>query len=420
MVAGVRRPVLLLPEGLRQSGGASFDDHALAAVLLHELTHVRRRDYLANLLARVVALPIAYHPATRVLHDRIRQTREMICDAAAAGAFPSKSSYARSLLSLAEGFVVHPSNVEAVGFFDTNGNSLEERIMKLTESKLPVSLTLRSVRLMAGTVVLVAGTGAAATLHLKTPPPIVYAMQTQQSTPALPAPPPLPEPPDPAPLVAVPAPPPIPAPPPAPKPAPTPHPEAQPSQEGQEVRALTPDERKEIDERVAAMRDQMQALKIQMKDMKPIVIPKIDLKILDSPEFAKQMADMKITVDSPEFRKQMEELKVTVNSPEFKKQIEDAARNAHVAVMNSPEFKRQMEEIDRQVNSPEFKQQIEMSKKLAMEAQADAGLRTAEMRKQLAEASAAIAEAQKQVHDAGVQKQLDEAQRRIQEATKHF
>ena len=58
MVAGVRRPTLLLPEGLRQGSDAGFDDHAFAAVLLHELTHVRRRDYLANFAARLIALQI--------------------------------------------------------------------------------------------------------------------------------------------------------------------------------------------------------------------------------------------------------------------------------------------------------------------------------------------------------------------------
>ena len=76
MVIGMHCPVLLLPESLRHTNDAAFDDNALTAVLLHELAHVRRRDFLSNLLARVVALPIAYHPATQALHTRIRQTRE--------------------------------------------------------------------------------------------------------------------------------------------------------------------------------------------------------------------------------------------------------------------------------------------------------------------------------------------------------
>lgn len=410
MVAGVRRPALLLPECLRQSSDAGFDDHALTAVLLHELMHVRRRDYLANLLARVVALPIVYHPATHVLHGRIRQTREMICDAAAAGAFPSKSTYARSLLALAEGIVTEPYNVEAVGLFDSTRNLLEERIMKLIESKLPVSPRLRSARVVAGTLVLVAGTGGAATLHLKASTPVVYAMQSAQAPPAAA--------PAPEPQVATPAPAAAPAPAPAPAARPRRTPEG--SADRQEVRDLTPQERKEIDEQAAAVHEQMEHLKIEIKNLKPIVIPKIDLKILNSPEFEKQMADLKVAVDSPEFRKQMEELKIKVNSPEFKKEIAEASEKARVEVLNSADFKRQMEDVTRQVNSPEFKRQIEMSKKLAIDFQADAGRRREEMRKQLAEAAAAIAEARKQVHDSGVEKELDEAQKRIEEATRPF
>ena len=426
MVAGVRRPVLLLTESLRQSSKTACSDSALAAVLLHELTHVRRRDYLANLLARVVALPIAYHPATHLLHRRIRQTREMICDATAAGAFASKSTYARSLLALAEGIARVPFHVEAVGLFDSTRNLLEERIMKLTESKIPDSLALRCVRVAAGTLVLVASSGTAASLHLKASTPFVYAMQTRQSAPApqvepasdaAPTPPVAPAPqatqalerPSPAASPAVP-----------PRPAPEPQPAPKALADQQTVRELTPQERKELDEQMVAVREQMKNLKVQLKDMKPIVIPKIDVKIFESPEFAKKMADVRVKIDSPDFRKQMDQIKLKMESPEFKKQMEEVARAANFDAVNSPEFKRQMDEIARQVNSPEFKQQMEWSKKLVAEARADDGRRTAEMRKQLAEASAAIAEAQKQVHDAGIQKQLDEAQRRIQEAVKPF
>lgn len=420
MVIGMRRPMLLLPESLRQSGDACFDDHALAAVLLHELAHVRRRDYVLNLLSRVAAVPIAYHPATQAVHGRIRQTREMICDAAAAGALASNSSYARSLLALAEGIVSPTQNVEAVGLFDSTRNSLEERIMKLTEQKLPLSLTLRTVRIVAGTAILVAGTGAAATLHVKATTPVVYAMQTPQAVPAAPIAPVAPEPPAPAPS-------PVPnsAPRPTPPPVPAPAPEVR--SDLNESRQLTEQERKELDEQLAAAHEQVRTATQELKLNVPIKIPPIDMKNFPGPEFDKQMADFskqmaefKFQMDSPEFRKQMDEMRANLDSPEFKKQIAEAAKQASRAAVDNPEFKRQMEEISRKVNSPEFRAQIEQSKKLAMEARADAVHHSAEARKQLAEASAAIAEARKQVHDEAVQRQLDEAQRRIDQAAKTF
>lgn len=411
MVVGVRRPVLLIPSNLRQSGGPVFDDAALTAVMLHELAHVQRRDYLANLLTRIIALPIAYHPATQVLHQRIRQTREMICDANAAGVLNSKSRYARSLLALAEGIVRPTQPVEAVGLFDHTRNSLEERIMKLSEPNVPLGRTLRAVRILTGTVVMVAGTGAAATMHFKAAPPTVYAMQEPQAAPLI-----APEP-SPAPQAPAASPAPSPAPAPVATPAPTPASPADPEPaiavDGQQVRKLTPQERKEIDEQTAKVRDDVRVMKLNLKEIKPIVIPEIDLKVVQSPEFQKQMADLKIQVNSPEFKKQMEDLKLRLNSPEFKKHMAEAADTASLSVINSEEFKRQMEALDRQVNSPEFREQIEQAKKQALESRADA-------RKQMDEARAAIAEATKGIHDKAIQKRLDEAQRKLEQASKSF
>ena len=409
MVVGMRRPVLVLPASLRHGCDACFDEHALTAVMLHELAHIRRRDYLSNMLARVAALPIAYHPATQAIHVRICQTREMICDAAAAGALASKSSYARSLLTLAEGIVSSPQHVEAVGLFDHNRNSLEERIMKLTEQKLPLSLTLRTVRIVAGTAILVAGIGAAATVHVKATTPVVYAMQSPQVAPAAPAAPLPPEPQPPAPT-------------PAPRPSPPPPPALAPEVQVdlQEVRPLNRQERKELDEQMVVVRDQVRIATQDLKLKIPITIPPIDLKNFPGSEFDKQMAKFKDQMNSPEFRKQMDKMRLKLESPEFRKQIDEAATQASRVVVDGPEFRRQMDEVNRQVNSPEFREQIEQSKKLAMEARADAVRNSAEARKQLAAASAAIAEARKQVHDESVQRQLEQAQRSIDNASKTY
>lgn len=407
MVVGVRRPVLLLPVSLHHGSDVGFDDHALTAVMLHELAHIRRRDYLTNLLARVAVLPIAYHPATQAVYGRIRQTREMICDAAAAGALASKSSYARSLLALAEGMISPSSHVEAVGLFDPTRNSLEERIMKLSEQKLPLNLTLRTFRIGAGASILVAGIGGATTLHVKATTPVVYAMQTSQTTPAAPAPPPAPQPPPPAPALR-------------PTPRPTPNPVPDVHAVLQQSRQLTKEERKEIDQQMTETQEQIRKVTQDLQVNTPTIIPPMDLKNFPGPEFDKQMAEFKDRMSSPDFRKQMDEVREKINNPEFKKQIAEIASNANRAVLESPEFKRQMEDINARINSPEFRAQLETSKKLAVQARSDAVQHSVEARKQLAEASVAISEARKQVHDEAVQRQLDEAQRRIDQASKAF
>ena len=58
-VVGWLRPVILLPA----SALAGLSPAQLEAVIAHELAHVRRHDYLVNLLQTVVETLLFYHPA---------------------------------------------------------------------------------------------------------------------------------------------------------------------------------------------------------------------------------------------------------------------------------------------------------------------------------------------------------------------
>ena len=70
-VVGWLRPVILLPA----SALAGLSPAQLEAVIAHELAHVRRHDYLVNLLQTVVET-LFYHPAVWWLSHRIRIERE--------------------------------------------------------------------------------------------------------------------------------------------------------------------------------------------------------------------------------------------------------------------------------------------------------------------------------------------------------
>jgi beta-lactamase regulating signal transducer with metallopeptidase domain len=393
LVIGVRHPVLLLPACLRHSAEGCFNDQNLTAILSHELAHIRRCDYLVNLITRILSLPVAYHPATHALHGRIRQTREMICDAHAAGSFESASTYARSLLAIAGRTVKPFIHIEAVGLFDHTPNTLEERIMNLTAQRLPVSLALRAARIAIGSAVLLAAVGTAATLHIKpTGPsifvtPTVYAAQVPQAAPT-------------------PAPSPAPAPAATPAPSPTPKAHRNPPTvivDG-EVRELTPQEQQKLEKDLGASMEQIQQLKKQFED----------------PAFKKQWADSMKVFDSADFKKQMEDLKIDLkglDNPQFAKNILDAQKLALTSVFNDPSFKLQMDQFKLQFDSPEFRAQMEQAKNLALEAHANAEKRSAETRRQLDDASQTIEEVKKQIHDAKIQQQLEQAQRSIENAT---
>jgi len=76
VTAGWWRPVVLVPAAL-VSGMAP---PLLEALLAHELGHIRRHDYLVNLLQNMIETLLFYHPAVWWISHRIRVEREQIAD----------------------------------------------------------------------------------------------------------------------------------------------------------------------------------------------------------------------------------------------------------------------------------------------------------------------------------------------------
>jgi beta-lactamase regulating signal transducer with metallopeptidase domain len=74
--AGWWRPVVLLPAGLL----TRMPTELIEALLAHELAHIRRHDYLVNLLQNAIEAVLFYHPVVWWLSHRIRVEREQIAD----------------------------------------------------------------------------------------------------------------------------------------------------------------------------------------------------------------------------------------------------------------------------------------------------------------------------------------------------
>src|ERR1017187_9214042 len=76
VVMGYLRPVILMPVGLM----TGLPAEQIEAILLHELAHIRRHDYLVNLLQIVVEGLVFYHPAVWWISSVMRAERENCCD----------------------------------------------------------------------------------------------------------------------------------------------------------------------------------------------------------------------------------------------------------------------------------------------------------------------------------------------------
>lgn len=94
---GVRRPVILLPETLRDC-----PPHIRRAVVGHELVHVHRRDWLWLLGEEVVRAVFWFHPAVWWLISRVQLAREEVVDELAVLATGSRRGYAAALMAFAD------------------------------------------------------------------------------------------------------------------------------------------------------------------------------------------------------------------------------------------------------------------------------------------------------------------------------
>jgi beta-lactamase regulating signal transducer with metallopeptidase domain/5-hydroxyisourate hydrolase-like protein (transthyretin family) len=133
---GVCRPCIVLPESLL----AELSAEELRLVLLHELTHVRRRDVLFD---RVAALLVAVHwfnPVAWLALAGLRRERELACDEAVldhAGGCEA-ARYGHVLLKVADQLAAWAALPGAVGVFG-KGRYLVRRIHMIADYRKPTA-----------------------------------------------------------------------------------------------------------------------------------------------------------------------------------------------------------------------------------------------------------------------------------------
>jgi len=98
MAMGVWRAAIILPV----SALMQLSPEQLEAVLAHELAHIRRWDYLYNLLQTTVECLLFFHPAVWWVSRCTRDLREACCDEVAARSCDDPVIYAQALLQLEE------------------------------------------------------------------------------------------------------------------------------------------------------------------------------------------------------------------------------------------------------------------------------------------------------------------------------
>lgn len=98
MAVGHFKPFILIPLGLINSLSVS----EVEAIICHELAHIKRRDYLVNLIQSFVEIIFFFNPAVLWLSKLIRTERENCCDDLAVASVHDKRNYVKALISCQE------------------------------------------------------------------------------------------------------------------------------------------------------------------------------------------------------------------------------------------------------------------------------------------------------------------------------
>lgn len=133
-VCGVIHPVLLWPAGISDH----LADAHLAAILAHEVCHVRRRDNLAALLHMFVEAVFWFHPLVWWLGARLVEERERACDEAVLRLGSAPGDYAESILKACQFSVESPLACVA----GVSGSNLKRRIVRIMNRQLGTHLSL--------------------------------------------------------------------------------------------------------------------------------------------------------------------------------------------------------------------------------------------------------------------------------------
>lgn len=131
MMMGWLKPVVLLPTAAL----AGLSPTQLEALLAHELAHVRRHDYLVNLLQSVVETLLFYHPAVWWVSRQVRADREDCCDDLAV-AVCDRVAYASALADLA---ATRPAHGLALAATDGRLVDRVRRILRGPDAAAPTS-----------------------------------------------------------------------------------------------------------------------------------------------------------------------------------------------------------------------------------------------------------------------------------------
>ncbi len=124
VTVGIVRPMILLPSAVL----TGMPTDLLEMLVAHEMAHIKRHDYLLNLIQSLIEIILFYHPAVWWISRQIRNNREEIADDLAARVTGEPRRLALALSELANFQFITPQLAQAA-----HGGNLMYRIKRLVK-----------------------------------------------------------------------------------------------------------------------------------------------------------------------------------------------------------------------------------------------------------------------------------------------
>jgi beta-lactamase regulating signal transducer with metallopeptidase domain len=160
MTLGALKPIVLVPAGFL----TALPPAQVEAILLHELAHIRRHDFLIGLIQTAIRTALYFNPAIIILSRQVDEDREQACDDMAVKISGDPGDLVRGLAALRLG---PQTGMNSLGMA-ADGGPLLARLNRLMGR--PTSRNM-SHRLSAATVsALLLGTAACSTVSMAHPP----------------------------------------------------------------------------------------------------------------------------------------------------------------------------------------------------------------------------------------------------------
>src|SRR5688572_5983076 len=149
-VVGLWRPVILVPSGIEDD----LTPRQLAAVLTHELCHIRRRDNTTAAVHMIAEAVFWFHPLVWWIGSRLLDERERACDQEVVRACGEPRTYAEGIVNVCKRYVESPMACIS----GVSGSNVKNRIRDIMTNRTALNLSVarKAVLASVGALVLVA------------------------------------------------------------------------------------------------------------------------------------------------------------------------------------------------------------------------------------------------------------------------